>query len=167
MKNEDESARGYAQEKINELKGLAVSDQFVIRMDTNKVEGSGKNILSKLDLQSILDSDGDITKTRMQKLTRSTNPNDRHYAAELLLHMSKDECTSFLMELLNDSEPKVRNAAIKTSVKKYNTEVINAIIENLGNPVFSNQAMNALVLIGADTLTTLDAHFIEAGKARK
>ena len=159
MKNEDESARGYAQEKLNELKGLAASDQFVIRMDTNKVEGSGKNILSKLDLQSILDSDGDITKTRVQKLTRSTNASDRHYAAELLQHMSKDECTSFLMELLNDSEPKVRNAALKTSVKKYNTEVINAIIENLGNPVFSNQAMNALVLIGADTLTTLDASF--------
>jgi hypothetical protein len=43
-------------------------------------------------------------------------------------------------------EPKVRNTALKTSVKKYNTEVINAIIENLGNPVFSNQAMNALFL---------------------
>jgi ATP/ADP translocase len=32
MKNEDESARGYAQDKLNELKGLAVSDQFVIRI---------------------------------------------------------------------------------------------------------------------------------------
>ena len=53
------------------------------------------------------------------------------------------------MELLNDSEPKVRNTAIKTSIKKYNTEVINVIIENLGHPVYSNQAMNALVLIGS------------------
>jgi hypothetical protein len=165
MKNEDESARGYAQIKLNELKGLAVSDQFVIRMDTSRVEGSGKNILSKLDLQSILDSDGDITKTRVQKLTRSTNPSDRHYAAELLQHISKDEGTSFLMELLNDSEPKVRNTALKTSVKKYNTEVINAIIENLGNPVFSNQAMNALVLIGADTLAALDASFYRSGQS--
>ena len=71
------------------------------------------------------------------------------------------------MELLNDSEPKVRNTAIKTSIKKNNPEVINAVIENLGNPVFSNQAMNALVLIGADTLTALDAPFIEVGRARK
>ncbi len=152
-------------DKLNELKGLAVSDQFVIRMDSSRVEGSGKNILSKLDLQSILESDGDITKTRVQKLTRSTNPGDRHYAAELLQHISKDEGNSFLMELLNDSEPKVRNTALKTSVKKYNTEVINAIIENLGNPVFSNQAMNALVLIGADTLTALDASFYRSGQS--
>ena len=36
MKNEDESARSYAQEKLNELKGLSVSDQFVIRMDASK-----------------------------------------------------------------------------------------------------------------------------------
>jgi hypothetical protein len=165
MRNDDESARHYAQEKLNEFKGLSVSDQFVIRMDTAKVEGTGKNILSQFDLQSILDSDGDITKSRIQKLTRSTNANDRHYAAELLLHTSKDECTSFLMELLNDSEPKVRNAAIKTSIKKYNTEVINAIIENLGNPVFSNQAMNALFLIGADTLQALDAAFYRSGQS--
>jgi hypothetical protein len=134
-------------------------------MDSSKVEGTGKNILSKLDLQSILESDGDITKSRIQKLTRSQNPSDRHYAAELLLHTSKDECTSFLMELLNDSEPTVRNAAIKTSIKKYNTEVINAIIENLGNPVFSNQAMNALVLIGSDTLTSLETAFYRSGQS--
>ncbi len=165
MKNDDESARNYAQEKLNELKGLSVSDQFVIRMDTARVEGAGKNILSKFDLQSILDGDGDITKTRIQKLTRSTNPNDRHYAAELLLHTSRDECTSFLMELLNDSEIKVRNAAIKTSIKKYNTEVINAIIENLGNPVYSNQAMNALLLMGADTLPALDWAFYRSGQS--
>ena len=165
MKNEDEAARVYAQEKLNELKGLSISDQFVIRMDAAKVEGSGKNVLSKLDLQSIMENDGDITKTRIQKLTRSTNANERHYAAELLLHTSKDECTSFLMELLNDSEPKVRNAAIKTSVKKYNTEVINTIIENLSNPVYSNPALNALVLIGADTLTALDAAFYRSGQS--
>lgn len=165
MRNEDESARSYAQEKLNELKGLSVSDQFVIRMDPSKAEGQGKNVLSKMDLQSILESEGDITKGRIQKLTRSTEANDRHYAAELLLHTSKDECTSFLMELLNDSDPTVRNSAIKTSIKKYNTEVINVIIENLGNPVYSNQAMNALVLIGADTLTSLDAAFYRSGQS--
>ena len=165
MKNEDEAARYYAQEKVNELKGLSVSDQYVIRMDQSKADGSVKNVLSKLDLQLIIENGGDITKTRIQKLTRSVNPNDRHYAAELLLHTSKDECTSFLMELLNDSEPKVRNTAIKTSIKKNNSEVINAVIENLGNPVFSNQAMNALVLIGNETLSALDSGFYRSGQS--
>ena len=46
--------------------------------------------------------------------------------------LRKMKCTSFLMELLNDSEPKVRHTAIKTSIKKNNPEVINAVIENLG-----------------------------------
>lgn len=165
MKNEDEAARHYAQEKMNELKGLSVSDQYVIRMDESKVDGSEKNILSMVDLQLIIENGGDITKIRIQKLTRSTNPNDRHYAAELLLHTSKDECTSFLMELLNDSESKVRNTALKTSTKKNNPEVINAVIENLGNPVFSNQAMNALVLIGSETLPALDSAFYRSGQS--
>jgi hypothetical protein len=150
---------------MNELKGLSVSDQYVIRMDESKMVGSDKNVLSKLDLQMMFENGGDITKSRIQKLTRSTSANDRHYAAELLLHTSKDECTSFLIELLNDAEPKVRHTAIKTSTKKNNPEVINAVIENLGNPVFSNQAMNALVLIGPDTLTALDSSFYRSGQS--
>jgi AAA family ATP:ADP antiporter len=165
MKNEDVSAKHYAQERMNELKGLSVSDQYVIRMDESRVAASDKNILTKLDLQMMFENGGDITKSRIQKLTRSTIANDRHYAAELLLHTSKDECTSFLIELLNDAEPKVRHTAIKTSIKKNNPEVINAVIENLGNPVFSNQAMNALVLIGQDTLSALDSSFYRSGQS--
>jgi AAA family ATP:ADP antiporter len=165
MKNENDAAKHYAQERMNELKGLSVSDQYVIRMDESRIGASDKNVLTKLDLQMMFESGGDITKARIQKLTRSTNANDRHYAAELLLHTSKDECTSFLIELLNDTEPKVRHTAIKTSIKKNNPEVINAVIENLGNPVFSNQAMNALVLIGQDTLTALDSSFYRSGQS--
>src|SRR5690606_33371111 len=85
-------------------------------------------------------------------------------AAELMLHTSRDESTSFLIELLSDSEPKVRNTAIKTSVKKNNPEVINALIENLGNPMFSNQAVNALVQIGASTLPALESVFYRSGQ---
>jgi hypothetical protein len=112
----------------------------------------------------IIDNGGDITKARIQKLTRSSNANDRQYAAELMLHTSREECTSYLMELLNDTEPKVRNTAIKTSAKKNNAEVINALIENLGHPAFSNQAMNTLVLVGAPTLSALEAGFYRSGQ---
>ena len=164
MKNEDEATRYYATERMNEMKGLSVSDQYVIRLDNSKAGAGGKNVLSKTDLELILENGGDITKARIQKLTRSLNPNDRHYAAELLLHTSKEEGISFLMELLNDSEPKVRNTAIKTSIKRYNGEVINALIESLGSSAFSNQAMNALVLIGPDTLPALEAAFYRSGQ---
>jgi hypothetical protein len=165
IKNEEESIHHYAQEKLNELKGLSVSDKYVISMDKDKVEGMVKNMLTKSDLQLIIQNDGDITKTRIQRLARSTDPDDRHYAAELLLHTSADECISFLIELLNDSEVKVRSTAIRSAVKKWNPEVINALIDNLGNPVFSNQAMNTLVLIGSKTLPSLDGAFYRSSQS--
>jgi AAA family ATP:ADP antiporter len=165
IKNEEESIHHFAQEKLNEIKGLSVSDRYVISVDQSKADGSVRNMLSKNDLQLIIQNDGDITKTRIQRLTRSTNPDDRHYAAELLLHTSAEECISFLIELLNDTEPKVRSTAIRSAVKKWNPEVINALIENLGNPVYSNQAMNTLVLIGSKTLPSLDSAFYRSSQS--
>lgn len=165
IRNQEESVNVYAQERLNEIKGLSVSDKYVITIDSNRVDGSEKNILSKSDLELIIQNGGDITKTRIQRLTRSTNPDDRQYAAELLLHTSADECTSFLIELLNDSEAKVRNTAIRSSVKKWNTEVIYSLIENLGNPVFSNQSMNTLILIGTKTLPMLDSAFYRSSQS--
>jgi len=165
IKNEEETIHQYAQEKLNEIKGLSVSDKYVISMDRNRVDGSEKNMLTKNDLQLIIQNDGDITKTRIQRLTRSTNPDDRHYAAELLLHTSADECISFLIELLNDTEPKVRNTAIRSAVKKWNSEVISALIENLGSPVYSNQAMNSLILIGSKALPALDNAFYRSSQS--
>lgn len=164
LKSESEEVRQYGQERMNELKGLSVSDKYVIRMDQKKALSLEKNVLSVSDLQMIIQDGGDVNKTRIQKLSRSSNPEDRHYAAELLLHTSKDECISFLIELLNDSEPKVRNTAIKTSVKKNSVEVIHTLVDNLGNPFFSNQAMNTLVLIGATTLPALETAFYRSGQ---
>ncbi len=164
MKNGDEAARLYAQERLNEIKGLSVSDQYVIRIDREKVRDETKNILSQVELQMILENGGDITRTRIQRLTRSSNPNDRQYAAELLLHTGRDEGISYLMELLTDVEPKVRNTAIKTAIKRYNSEVINALIENLGSSVYSNQAMNALIQIGRETLQAMDIAFYRSGQ---
>lgn len=165
IRNEDEAVKHYAQERMNEMKGLSVSDQYVIRLDPEKTNPSERNVLSITDLQMILDNEGDITKLRIQRLARSANANDRQYAAELLLHTSSDDSISFLIELLNDPETKVRNTAIKSSIKKHNAEVINAVIDNMANPIFSNQAMNALVLMGTKTLPALEAAFYKSGQS--
>lgn len=164
LKNEDEISRLFAQERMNELKGLSVSDRYVIPLDGTKGAINSKNVLTKAELQYLLESGGDVTKSRIQKLTKSSNPDDRHYATELLLHASREEGVSFLMDLLNDSEPKVRNTAIKTAAKRYNHEVIHALIDNLGNPMYSNQAMNALVLIGQEALLLLETGFYRSGQ---
>lgn len=165
IRNEDEVIRTFAAEKVNELKGLSVSDRYVIRIDPSRVDQAGKNVLSKAELYQILESGGEISKSRIRMLTRSSNPDERHYAAELLLHTSREENISYLIELLQDPDPKVRSTAISTSVKKNTGEVIHSVIENLSHPYFSNQAMNALVLMGPVTLPQLDAAFYRTGQS--
>jgi ATP/ADP translocase len=156
--------REFAQQKLNEFKGLSVSERYVIRMAPDR-EGQTKNVLSKADLVSILNNGGEITKGRIQKLARSAVAEDRQYAAELLLHSGTSENLSYLVELLNDIEPKVRNTAIKTAIKKNNNEVILALIENLSSALFANQAANALTLIGSSSLSILDNAFYRSGQS--
>jgi hypothetical protein len=162
MRNETQPAREYAQVRLNEMKGLSVSDKYVVRV--NQAETGDKTLLSKRDLDQILRSGGDVTKARIQHLTRSSSPEDRQYAAELLLHTSADENTSFLIELLHDAEAKVKLTAITTSIKKNNPEVILALIEQLAVPAYSNQAMDALVQIGGKSLALLDSAFYRSGQ---
>ncbi|MEQ8304772.1 MAG: cyclic nucleotide-binding domain-containing protein [Cyclobacteriaceae bacterium] len=163
MKNSDEEAREYAQRRMNELKGLSVSERYVIKMNAQKATALDKKVLTKNDLEQIITSGGDITKARLRQLTRSTSMEDRQYAAELLLHSSSEENISFLIELLHDPEPKVRSTAIKTSTQKFNNDVILALIDNLGSPIYGSQAMSALVLIGGKALNFLDSSFYRSG----
>jgi HEAT repeat protein len=164
MKNRSEEAQDYAQRRMNEMKGLSVSENYIIRIDRSKTSGEGKNILTGTDLEQVLRSGGDITRARIQKLARSADAGDRHYAAELLLHSSSVENTTFLIELLSDTDTNVRRTALATSAKRFNSEVINAVIENLNNPLYSNLAMNSLVLMGTPALNYLDSGFYRSGQ---
>ncbi len=164
MKCDAEDTREYAQRRMNELKGLSVSDNYVIRLDKNKITKDEKNILSKVDLDLILNSGGDVQKARIQRLARSQDANDRHYCAELLLHSQNRENISFLIELLNDPDQKVRSVAIKTATKKFDNEVIASLIENLGIENHTNEATNALILIGEPALNLLDNSFYRSGQ---
>jgi ATP:ADP antiporter, AAA family len=165
IKNKDEAARSYAQGRMNELKGLSVSDQYVVRLDKSRTGNTDKTLLSITDLKLMLENAGEITRYRIQNLCRSSDASNRQYGAELLMHSTSDESTSFLVDLLHDHEPTVRHTAINSAVRKNNAEVINALIENLDNPVFSNQALNALVQIGGKTLAALDSSFYKNGQS--
>lgn len=164
MKNSEADTREFAQHRMAELKGLSVSDHYVIKLDESRVSPEDKHMLSKSELELVLNSGGSVQKARIQRLARSQDENDRHYSAELLLHSQGTENNSFLIELLSDSIPRVRLAAIKTAIKKFDSEVINALIENLANPVFTNAAMNALIVIGEPALSLLDNAFYRTGQ---
>lgn len=165
IRNTDNSVRHYAQERMNEIKGLSVSHRYIIRMDPTKINPKEKSLLVKSDLQLIIDNSGEITKARIFRLTRSSDPTDRQYGAELLLHTENEDCITLLVDLLHDNESTVRLTALKSAIVKHNAEVINAIIENLAHPVFSNQAMNTLVRIGTPTLLALEASFYRGGQS--
>ncbi len=163
MKNENDDAREYAQRRMNELKGLSVSDRYVIRVDLQNGRGADRNVISQSELAQMIDSGGNINRQRLQRLTRSAVVQDRQYAAELLLHSTASENATFLIELLHDNEPQVRSTAIKTAIQKNNDEVIMALIDNLGNSTYANQAMSALVLIGERSLGFLEGAFYRSG----
>ncbi len=163
MAHKVSQVRGFAQNKMNELKGLSVSERYVISSNNNSGNNSGKQIVSNNDLLSLFQS-GDISKSRVSKLCKSDIAEDRQYAAELLGNSEDENNISLLIELLNDSEAKVRYSAIKTAQRKYNHEVLLALIENLGDPVFSVQAAGALTIIGGKALNALDSAFYRTGQ---
>jgi HEAT repeat protein len=162
MKHESDDVQGFAQHRMNEIKGLTVSERYIIHSNGPL---DGKIMLTKSQLESLLKSGGEITRSRIQQLTRSPQPEDRLYASELLLHSTTEENLSFLIELLNDIDPKVRTTAIKTSSKRFNDEVIFVLIENLPNQLFSNYATESLVVIGVRSLPHLENAFYRAGQS--
>ncbi|MFN5170770.1 MAG: HEAT repeat domain-containing protein [Cyclobacteriaceae bacterium] len=164
VKHQYDEVREFAQHRLNELKGLSVSESYVIKTDVQHAT-DGRKTMSRAELISFLDSGGDVTRARLRNLSRSTNPRDRQYAAELLLHAATEENLSFLIELLGDPEPIVRRTAIQTAMKRYDNEVLNALIENFGHPSFSAPAMDTLVVIGDNAVPVLESAFYRSGQS--
>lgn len=165
IRNEQPEVHDFAQRRMNEMKGLSVSERYVIRYDNSKAQVSDKSLLTRSELEMLIKNGGEVTKSRVVKLSRSTEAGDRQYAAELLLHTGTDEYNSYLVELLNDADTNVRRTAIKTSVKKSSPEVIRALIDNLGFQEYSGQAADALILIGGKALNILDTAFYRTGQS--
>jgi ATP:ADP antiporter, AAA family len=163
MKHPLEDVREFAQSRVNELKGLSVSDKFVLRTQDLKAGTMDKNILTDWELNELL-THGDISKSRIARLSKSDRSEDRLYAAELVGHSENEQSISYLVDLMLDPNPKVRMTSIKTAQKRYNHEVINVLIENLGIQQFSNLAMSTLIAIGEPALPNLDTAFYRSGQ---
>lgn len=164
MNHETEEVRTYAQQRMNEIKGLSVSEKYIINYDPSNTGYKGRYIVKGRDLEELLKL-GDISQRRILKLSRSYSPEDRLYAAELIINSTNNESISILIELLSDSNFNVRITAIKAAQQKYNQEVLFAVIKNLEQPTYSNQAADTLVVIGEKALPTLDSAFYKSGQS--
>ena len=166
IRNHDSNAQEFAQDRINYLKGLSVSDKYVIKL-TNQEQASDRKKLTEAEIVALFQSGGEITRERIQKLARSSSEEDRQYAAELILHTNRQDSISLLTELLSDSNTIVRLAAIQTASQKYNNEIILALIDNLNVTRFSIQAANALLIIGERAISMLDNAFYRTGQSQQ
>ncbi len=165
MRHPKNIVRDFAQEKMNTIKGLSVSDKYIVASSEKEAE-DGRNKLSSLDLLNLL-SHGDISVKRIASLCKSENEQDRQYGAELIGNMESNKAVFYLVELLTDYKAKVRIAAIKAAEKKYSYEILISLINNLASSRFSNFAKSALVRIGHDALKPLDNGFHKSGQDAK
>ena len=163
MRHQSKRVRDYAQNKLNEIKGVSVSDKYIVKFDKQNEKKENKYLVTGIDLEELL-SFGSITKNRIIKLIRSESFEDRVYAAELLGNNAKNENISFLVELLNDANYRVRIAAFQAVEKNYNDEIINALVDNLSHSVYSSKAMNTLVKMGGKALAGIDTAFYRTGQ---
>jgi len=165
MRHPKRIVRDFAQDKMNAIKGLSVSDKYIVTSSEEKVE-DGRSKLSASDLLNLL-SNGDVSVKRIASLCKSENVQDRQYGAELIGNMESDRAVFYLVELLTDYDAKVRIAAIKAAEKKYSYEILVSLIDNLTSSRFSNFAKSALVRIGQDALKPLDNSFHKSGQDAK
>jgi len=163
MSNPYEDVRDYAQDKMNEIRGVSVSDHYIIRIKPDQ-DQTEKTIVKGEDLRALFET-ADISKKRIARLSRSGENNDRQYAAELIGNSNNPDTLSYLIELLRDIDHKVRVAAIRSTEKKNNREVLNSLIDNFNDSRYSNLATNALIVLDHQGLEALDASFYKTGQS--
>ncbi|MGL1889162.1 MAG: HEAT repeat domain-containing protein [Reichenbachiella sp.] len=109
--------------------------------------------------------DYELSEPKIKKLVRSTDIDDRIFAAKALAKMEDDKFVPFLIELLRDINPIVRRTAITTAGKLKRPEFWNILIENLHISSFSNYADSALIASGETVFYAVDSAFYKTGQS--
>jgi len=162
MKHPEEVVNHFAQNKMNAVRGVSVSDKYVVIASSEEIL-KDRHLINHTDLLELFQS-GEISKRRLARLCHSDADQDRQYGAELIGHMESDDSLAYLIELLHDISPNVRMAAISTARRRNNNEVIVGLIDNLATPAYSNLSKSALVMIGTKALPALENAFYKSSQ---
>ncbi len=163
IKSTSSEIREYAVQRINQLKSLSLLDSVKEQIeveDSPEIKDLAQQAVARL-------SESDSTSQsaeNLKKLVRSTNSDDRVFAAKILGRTSEDIYLRYLTELIRDINPKVRVSALVTAGQLKNPEFWPYLIENLVSPQFSNAAASALVAIGADVNPSIEAAYNKTGQ---
>jgi ATP:ADP antiporter, AAA family len=151
--SDNKKIRKFAEEKIQQL-GI------------EKEEGS-TDIKALAREAAIQAEDSDllsISVDNLMKLSKSIKQNDRVLAAKLLRKLISHRTIFMLLELLRDTDPKVRYEALLTARKVKRQETWPILIEMLSSPSYGHHAAAALKEAGEVVLPTLDAAFHKSGQ---
>ena len=108
--------------------------------------------------------DFELTVESVRKLVRSTNAEDRIFIASVLRKLDDEKYIPFVVELMRDINPKVRNAAIITSGLLHRPELWPILVENLSVSTYSNSADSALIAAGEPAFHTIDTAFYKTNQ---
>jgi hypothetical protein len=92
-------------------------------------------------------------------MIKSHDVSERKLAAELIAATRTDESVALLIELLNDTNTGVINAAMKASAELKKVELLPFIFDNLYKGKFKDVAMEALVSYGEMAFQNLESIF--------
>lgn len=109
-------------------------------------------------------ADFELTFNTIRPYVRSTNADERLYAARVLAKMEDDQLVPFLKELMRDVNSKVRVAALISAGKTKIPEFWPVLVENLHLAPYENAAASALAVNGETVFPTLDAAFYKTNQ---
>lgn len=98
----------------------------------------------------------------IREMIKSHDASERKLAAELIAATGASESITLLIELLNDTNPVVVNAAIKASAELKKMELLPFILDNLHKNRYKDIAIEALASYGETVFQQLESLFYNA-----
>lgn len=155
--------RKYAYNKLEEV--LAFSAIEIIKRagkneNDEEVLAEARSCVKKLKEAA----EFEVNYNSVRPLVRSTNAEERIYAARLLSKIENEKLIPFLKELMRDINSRVRLAAMISAGKTRMSELWPILVENLHIPTYSNAAASALVANGSAVFHTIDTAFYKTNQ---
>lgn len=141
-------------EKIDEIKKLASYEE------EDEIKDLAIEVIAFLQRSH----DFELSEASVRKLVRSTEKEDRIFAAQVLAKLEDEKLVAYLIELTRDINPEVRMAAMNSAGLSKWSETWPVLIENLHIPLYSNTAKAALIAGSEPAFHTVDTAFYKTGQ---
>ena len=158
------SVKQYIYAKIEDLKLVTYKEQISQVAEITEMSDATKllaeSALKRLnELEEVVVSHEDIIK-----LSKSKKIIDKELSVTLIRNNFNDELARRLFDLLRDSTPSVRKAALVAAGSVKLSQYRMLMVDNLSLPVFTYAASSGLQIIGEEVIPTLELAFYKTGQ---